>query len=129
EIVVSDPISRLPARPSLEQLRKRARERLAALRAADPSAKLADAQYALARDYGFESWPKLVHHVEAVRSSARIEEFERLADDILAGYHGDVAALRRLIAHYGVGYEPDQFRVRVRSRVDDSRGAGPGDPS
>ena len=65
-----DPASRLPSRPSLEQLRKQAKERLAALRVADPSAQLADAQFALAREYGFESWPKLVSHVEAtIRAS------------------------------------------------------------
>ena len=43
---------RLPERASLEQLRKQAKEHLAALRAADPAAKLADAQYQLAREYG-----------------------------------------------------------------------------
>ena len=31
----------------------------------DPAAQLADAQHALARDYGFASWPKLKAHVEA----------------------------------------------------------------
>jgi uncharacterized glyoxalase superfamily protein PhnB len=58
--------SRLPARPSLEQIRKKAKERLVELRAVDPSLKLADAQLSLARDYGFASWPKLVAHVAAV---------------------------------------------------------------
>jgi uncharacterized glyoxalase superfamily protein PhnB len=57
---------RLPARPSLEQLRKQAKERLVSLRDADPSATLADAQFRLARDYGFESWPKLLAHVSAI---------------------------------------------------------------
>ena len=40
----------LPERPSLEQLRKQAKELLDTLRAADPSVKLAAAQHALARD-------------------------------------------------------------------------------
>jgi hypothetical protein len=115
--------SRLPARPSLAQLRKQAKERLDTLRAADPDASLADAQLAIARDYGFASWPKLVHHIESVLSSARIDEFEQIANDVLAGYHGDVEALRRLIAHYGVGWGPEQFRERVQGRVDDSRSA------
>ncbi len=66
-----DPASRLPSRPSLEQLRKQAKERLAALRVAEPSAKLADAQFALAREYGFESWPKLVSHVEATTRTSK----------------------------------------------------------
>ena len=62
--------SRLPARPSLEQLRKQAKERLTTLRAADPAAKLADAQFALAREYGFESWPKLVHFVSSAHAQS-----------------------------------------------------------
>ena len=55
---MSEPTSRLPARPSLEHLRKLAKERLAELRVADPSARLADAQFALAREHGFGRWPK-----------------------------------------------------------------------
>jgi hypothetical protein len=59
EIVVSlTPSRHLPERPSLEQLRKQARERFVTLRAGDPAVKLAAAQHALAREYGFESWPK-----------------------------------------------------------------------
>ena len=60
------PPRHLPERPSLEQLRKQAKEHLDALRATDPSVNLAAAQHALAREYGFESWPKLVHHVESM---------------------------------------------------------------
>ena len=59
------PLRRLPERPSLEQLRKQAKEHLDTLRAVDPSATLSAAQHALAREYGFESWPALVHHVES----------------------------------------------------------------
>ena len=62
----------LPERPSLEQLRKQAKEHLDTLRATDPSANLAAAQHALAREYGFESWPKLVHHVESVQPGHRM---------------------------------------------------------
>src|SRR5262245_40736249 len=63
---MSRPARQLPERPSLEQLRKQAREHLSVLRAENPNALLADAQLLLARDYGFESWPKLVHHVSAL---------------------------------------------------------------
>jgi catechol 2,3-dioxygenase-like lactoylglutathione lyase family enzyme len=56
----------LPARPSLEQLRKLAKERLTTLRADDRAAKLADAQFIVAREHGFESWPQLVAHVAAL---------------------------------------------------------------
>lgn len=113
---------RLPARPSLEHLRNQAKDRLAAMREADPSATLAQAQYALARHYGFESWPKLVHHIEAVQSEGRLEMFARLASDLLAAYHGDRPALDRLIAHYGVSYDQEQVRVRVRGWVEDAGG-------
>jgi len=67
---MSTPITQLPATASLEQLRKQAKERLAELRADNPAAKLADAQLALAQSYGFESWPRLVHHVEETRAGA-----------------------------------------------------------
>jgi catechol 2,3-dioxygenase-like lactoylglutathione lyase family enzyme len=58
--------SGLPARPSLEQLRKQAKERLSSLREADQSAKLAEAQFQLAHEYGFENWAQLVAHVSAL---------------------------------------------------------------
>ena len=66
------PLRRLPPRPSLEQLRKQAKEHLDTLRVADPSVGLAAAQHALAREYGFESWPKLVHHIEAMQPERRM---------------------------------------------------------
>jgi ankyrin repeat protein len=73
EIVVSGtPVRRLPERPSLEQLRKQAKEHFEKLRAADPSVQLATAQHALAQEYGFDSWPKLVHHVESMRPEQRM---------------------------------------------------------
>src|SRR5688572_8254701 len=80
---MSDPTSRLPGRPSLEQLRKRAKDLLRAVRAGvtaaiarfrdtDPrlgaaadskDAILADAQLVIAREHGFRSWGQLVHHL------------------------------------------------------------------
>lgn len=69
--------SSLPPRPSLEQLRKRAKDLLRAARSADESAiqrfqsngarhhppRLSDAQHVIAREHGFASWPDLVHYV------------------------------------------------------------------
>ena len=66
---MSDPVRRLPARPSLEQLHKQAKELLSQYRADHGSMALADAQFVLAREYGFESWAKLKHHIEAMRSA------------------------------------------------------------
>jgi hypothetical protein len=68
----------LPAKPNLEHLRKQAKELLHLAQLGDATAvgkfrsgspKLADAQHVIAREYGFESWPALKHHVE---SAARV---------------------------------------------------------
>jgi len=68
----------LPANPDLTHLRKQAKELLRDFERGDPIAierfralnvrapKLADAQLALARDYGFPSWAKLKAHVESL---------------------------------------------------------------
>jgi hypothetical protein len=66
-------VRRLPERPNLDQLKHQARELLTAWRtgtSADvppPAAtpRLRDAQRALARQYGFDSWDRLRAHVEA----------------------------------------------------------------
>ena len=125
---MTDSTPRLPARPSLEQLRKQAKERLIILRGTDPSTRLAEAQHALAREYGFETWSRLVRHVEAVLASPRLATFDSLAGDFLAAYHGDDAALRRLTRHFGVSYGREQLRLRVRRRVEDATG-GSDEPS
>jgi hypothetical protein len=73
-------LSDLPPRPSVEHLRKQAKDLLRAFRAGEGDAvaklrppggpstppKLADARLAVARDYGFASWPKLIAHVESI---------------------------------------------------------------
>lgn len=56
--------SELPERPSLEYLKKLAKERLRSLRLQRPAARLAEAQLALAREYGFSSWRTLKAEVE-----------------------------------------------------------------
>ncbi len=85
---MTEPASRLPARPSLEQLRKQAKHLLREFRAGDATAStrvravlprvidgasalaLADAQFVLAREYGYQSWAALVHHVERLAPSS-----------------------------------------------------------
>ena len=65
----------LPARPDLEQLRHQAKDRLrkatrgeadalARIQAVSDRVILASAQLAIAREYGFDSWPKLKREVE-----------------------------------------------------------------
>jgi len=75
------PTRPLPNNPSLENLRKRAKRLLDAIRAGDPAAlasvrefhphapdtpALHDAQLVLARGHGFTSWTRLVQHLEGV---------------------------------------------------------------
>ena len=57
----------IPARPSLEWLRKTAKDRLAEVRAGDPAARLHEAQRLTARDFGFASWRAMKAHVERQR--------------------------------------------------------------
>jgi ankyrin repeat protein len=64
----------LPARPSLEWLRKTAKDKLKQLRTEKPSAVLAEAQLLLARDYGFDSWRKLKRHVEERERSLSVSD-------------------------------------------------------
>jgi ankyrin repeat protein len=108
------PRRHLPDRPSLEQLRKQAKEHLDSLREADSSATLAGAQHALAREYGFESWSKLVHHVESSLSQRAMLQPAELKSDakllwsqgrgtdlwalIQACAAGDLDAVRKLLA-------------------------------
>ena len=66
--------AQLPERPSIEFLRKLAKERLQALRRSDPKAKLAKALLHVAREYGFSSWRALKAHVEE-RQRERVTEF------------------------------------------------------
>ena len=140
---MSVPPRRLPDRPSLEQLRKQAKEHLDTLRAADPSVNLAAAQHALAREYGFESWPKLVHHVESMQPERRMLQPTELKSDrklqwspgrgtdlwklFQACIAGDLEAVQALIAndpslaraHYEYR-KPLYFAVR-ENRVDVAR--------
>lgn len=54
----------LPARPNLEHLKNEAKQRLEDLRRERPATKLAQAQFELARDYGFASWRELKAEVD-----------------------------------------------------------------
>ena len=113
---MSDFIPRLPARPSFEQLRKQAVERLCALRATDPSAKLADAQFALAREHGFASWAKLKHYLGLPEPSLS-ERYELLAKDMVDACHGDAAALERLHHIFGKLMPAEALRKKVEERL------------
>ena len=88
--MASDP---LPARPDLDQLRRRAKELRDAARAGDPAAlsriaaqapasvsapvTLAAAQLTIAREHGFASWPRLKAEAQARNAelAQRVDEF------------------------------------------------------
>ena len=70
-------MSELPARPSLDHLRKQAKALLQALRQQNPDASLSEAQHVLAREYGFASWPKLKAHVERLAAPPEPSVFPR----------------------------------------------------
>lgn len=67
--------SNTDGRLNLEQQRKRAKELLRQLKAHDPSATLSQAQWRIARQLGFSSWPKLKAHVDAIDFAARHPDF------------------------------------------------------
>jgi Ankyrin repeats (3 copies) len=97
----------LPDRPNLEWLKKNAKRTLERLRAERPSARLADAQLALAREYGFDSWRKLRRHVEEGRVDAPAAESSPAArptrDQVVQGFlrlvgKGRIDDVRRVLA-------------------------------
>jgi ankyrin repeat protein len=92
------PARNLPARPNLEQYRKQAKDLLRAARSGDADARrrmrehqrarpggplptLADAQFVIAREHGFESWPRFAAHVETSRLTRAVAA---LADPVAA---------------------------------------------
>jgi hypothetical protein len=109
----------LSPRVNVEQSKKQAKDLLEAFREGDPKALdrirwnhprfrgltdaeirerrfvLADAQLVVARLHYFESWPKLLRHIDTlVRKDRRVGRFEDAADAIIAG---DVAKLTALL--------------------------------
>jgi hypothetical protein len=60
----------LPVHANLDHLKNQAKDLLRELQRQNVGTKLADAQHAIARDYGFASWPKLKAHVESLARQA-----------------------------------------------------------
>ena len=87
---------------NLEQLRKQAKERVRAQRAAGREVKLADAQFDLARELGFASWPKLKSYVERLPLEqpfrVDLDYYEGRADGIASVDGVSVAEARRDLA-------------------------------
>ena len=111
-------LQHLPERANLEQLKKQAKSLLHAARNQDPAAfqrfqailgrslnqdtiALHDAQFVIAREYGFKSWNDLREQVEerSLSFSAAVDEFVRCATG-----GAQVRALRLLALHAGIAH-------------------------
>lgn len=93
----------LPEQPNLEHLKKQARdlirdfrrgeamaiERLRSQVAVGNKGQLAEAQRAIAREYGFASWAKLKHHVESRRNEKAVWFPEPVEEDDSIARHGE----------------------------------------
>jgi hypothetical protein len=87
----------LPPRASIEWLKKTAKQNLPALRTENASARLADAQRDLAREYGFASWRALKAHVES-RPDSRDPAQQEVAAFLLAVGDGQTDTVRAMLA-------------------------------
>ncbi len=108
----------LPPRPSLAQYHKQAKDLLHSARAGDLKAvermshcprvrdhggagghaeyALADAQFVIAREHGFGSWPPFASHVEGLeRRDPSVARFEAAADAVISGDEPVLAQLLR----------------------------------
>ncbi len=113
----------LPANPNLDWLRKAAKKRLAALRAAKPAARLYEAQLVVANGYGFKSWRALKAHVETVNpclpdrdrvKERRHEAIELLARDVQGGNTHSEAEIEAIQGIVGAAQSGDVGMLRER---------------
>ncbi|WP_455884433.1 DUF1835 domain-containing protein [Pseudomonas spelaei] len=130
-------------RLNLEQQRKRAKELLRRLKAQEPNATLAQAQWQVARHLGFSSWPKLKAHVDALDFAARHPDFEacdeartthwRCGNDIahrlqVAGFKGQFRMLSDPLCMGPVRDLPGQaFRTMRSAFISQTFGLDPSD--
>ena len=70
----------LPDDANLEWLRKQAKRRLTELLKTKPDAQLADAQFELAKEYGFSSWRALKAHVDSLTLEGQLFEAAKSGD-------------------------------------------------
>jgi len=92
-------VAQLSENPNLGWLRKQAKRRLRELRTQFTQAQLAQAQFDLAKDFGFTSWRDLKQHVDSLTIEGRM---------IVAAKNGDAKTLAALLdAH------PDKIHLSV----------------
>jgi hypothetical protein len=121
----------LPARPSLAQLHKQAKDLLRLHRSGDPAAItrfdssgrpagtpiLADAQFVIAREYGFDTWAKLKSHVESLNPPS-FDHYDALARSLAAAYTtGDKDAIRDINWTTGSSFVWDHEPTAMQRRL------------
>ncbi|MBK5478185.1 DUF1835 domain-containing protein [Pseudomonas sp. TH21] len=117
-------------RLNLEQQRKRAKELLPRLKTQDPNATLSQAQWTIAKQLGFSSWPRLKAHIDAIDFAAQHPDFTasdeartthwRCGNDIahslqLAGFKGKFRMLTDPLCMGPVRDVPDEAFRALRS--------------
>lgn len=90
----------LPDKPNLDWLRRQAKRLLEELRREDSAARLTDAQFALAKQYGFSSWRALKASIDSATLDGRLFDLAR---------SGDVTTLTALLDNH-----PDKLYVREK---------------
>lgn len=70
----------LPDNPNLQWLRKQAKRRLNELLETNPDARLTDAQFDLAKSYGFSSWRALKEYIESRTIEGQLFDAARSGD-------------------------------------------------
>jgi ankyrin repeat protein len=100
----------LPARSNLEQYRKQAKELLKNWKASDrqTTCKLADAQRAIAREHGFDSWKKFTDEISRRTGVADKLAIWKSAENALV--RGDDVTLARLLGEHDQMFRTEQPR-------------------
>jgi ankyrin repeat protein len=107
----------LPAKPSLDQLRKRAKDLARA-----EAVKLSEAQFRIAREHGFPSWPKLQAYVRRVTEHGEtlqhpyhqdVEYYAERAFGLLASAEDETPGTREPFDRWGQPLTRDGARVVV----------------
>jgi ankyrin repeat protein len=107
----------LPAKPSLDQLRKRAKDLARA-----EGVKLSEAQFRIARDHGFPSWPKLQAYVRRVTEHGEnlqhpyhqdVHYYAERALGLLASAEDDTPGAREPFERWGQPLTRDGARAVV----------------
>ena len=88
----------LPDRPSLEFLKKLAKDRLPEMRRANPAARLADAQLAVAREHDFPSWRALRSELHRRLAAAEPDPPDPVVQLFAAIRRGDAGIVDGLLA-------------------------------